>query len=250
MIAAIAWRELKSMFLSPLAWVLLAVVQLILAWMFLRNLDQYMMLQSRLLGLENPPGVTEVVVAPLLGNAGIVMLLLVPMITMRLITEERRSGSLALLFSAPLSMTEIVLGKYLGTLYFLGIVLGLTALMPLSLLAGGSLDAGLLAAGLLGLALLLACYAAVGLFMSTLTRYPAVAAIATFGALLLSWIMNWTGGADSQAGSTLAYLSLLNHYEPFLKGVFDSADAVFLVLVALVFLVLSVRRLDADRLGG
>jgi ABC-2 type transport system permease protein len=250
MIAAIAWRELKSMFLSPLAWVLLAVVQLILAWMFLRNLDQYMVLQSRLLGLENPPGVTEVVVAPLLGNAGIVMLLLVPMITMRLITEERRSGSLALLFSAPLSMTEIVLGKYLGTLYFLGIVLGLTALMPLSLLAGGSLDAGLLAAGLLGLALLLACYAAVGLFMSTLTRYPAVAAIATFGALLLSWIMNWTGGADSQAGSTLAYLSLLNHYEPFLKGVFDSADAVFLVLVALVFLVLSVRRLDADRLGG
>jgi ABC-2 type transport system permease protein len=250
MIAAIAWRELKSMFLSPLAWVLLAVVQLILAWMFLRNLDQYMVLQSRLLGLENPPGVTEVVVAPLLGNAGIVMLLLVPMITMRLITEERRSGSLALLFSAPLSMTEIVLGKYLGTLYFLGIVLGLTALMPLSLLAGGSLDSGLLAAGLLGLALLLACYAAVGLFMSTLTRYPAVAAIATFGALLLSWIMNWTGGADSQAGSTLAYLSLLNHYEPFLKGVFDSADAVFLVLVALVFLVLSVRRLDADRLGG
>jgi ABC-2 type transport system permease protein len=226
------------------------VVQLILAWMFLRNLDQYMVLQSRLLGLENPPGVTEVVVAPLLGNAGIVMLLLVPMITMRLITEERRSGSLALLFSAPLSMTEIVLGKYLGTLYFLGIVLGLTALMPLSLLAGGALDAGLLAAGLLGLALLLACYAAVGLFMSTLTRYPAVAAIATFGALLLSWIMNWTGGADSQAGSTLAYLSLLNHYEPFLKGVFDSADAVFLVLVALVFLVLSVRRLDADRLGG
>jgi len=249
MIGAIAWRELKSMFLSPLAWVLLAVVQLILAWMFLRNLDQYLMVQSRLLGLENPPGVTEVVVSPLFGNAGIVMLLLVPLITMRLVTEERRSGSLALLYSAPLSMTEIVLGKYLGTLYFLGIVLVLTALMPLSLLAGGTLDFGLLGAGLLGLALLLACYAAVGLFMSTLTRYPAVAAIATFGALLLSWIMNWTS-AQSQGANTLAYLSLLNHYEPFLKGVFDSADAVYLVLVILVFLVLSVRRLDADRLGG
>jgi len=249
MIGAIAWRELKSMFLSPLAWVLLAVVQLILAWMFLRNLDQYLMVQSRLLGLENPPGVTEIVVSPLFGNAGIVMLLLVPLITMRLVTEERRSGSLALLYSAPLSMTEIVLGKYLGTLYFLGIVLVLTALMPLSLLAGGTLDFGLLAAGLLGLALLLACYAAVGLFMSTLTRYPAVAAIATFGALLLSWIMNWTS-AQSQGANTLAYLSLLNHYEPFLKGVFDSADAVYLVLVILVFLVLSVRRLDADRLGG
>jgi ABC-2 type transport system permease protein len=249
MIGAIAWRELKSMFLSPLAWVLLAVVQLILAWMFLRNLDQYLMIQSRLLGLENPPGVTEVVVSPLFGNAGIVMLLLVPLITMRLVTEERRSGSLALLYSAPLSMTEIVLGKYLGTLYFLGIVLVLTALMPLSLLAGGTLDFGLLGAGLLGLALLLACYAAVGLFMSTLTRYPAVAAIATFGALLLSWIMNWTG-AQSQGANTLAYLSLLNHYDPFLKGVFDSADAVYLVLVILVFLVLSVRRLDADRLGG
>jgi len=245
MIFTIAARELRSLFLSFMAWAILAVVQGLLGYLFLRHIDTYLTYQSQLLGLNDPPGVTEVVVSTLFGNAAIVLLLVVPLVTMRTFTEERRTGTLALLYSAPLSMTEIVLGKYLGVLAFLGVVLLLTALMPLALLAGGTLDFGLYGAGLIGLGLLLASFAAVGVFMSSLTHYPAVAAVGTFGVLLLSWLLDL---GDANAG--VAHLSLLRHYEPFLRGVFDSADAVFHLLLITTFIVLTVRRLDADRLGA
>jgi ABC-2 type transport system permease protein len=199
--------------------------------------------------MDGAPGVTEIILPDLLGNAAIILLLVVPLLTMRLVAEERRNRTLSLLFSSPLSMTEIVLGKYLGILLFLLVLLVLIAIMPLSLLAGARLDFGLLAASFLGLALLLAGFAAVGLFMSTLTQYTTVAAISTFGALLLFWILDWSGHGFT-GGNWLAYLSLFNHYKPFLDGIFDSADAVYHVLLITTFLVLSIHRLDADRLGG
>jgi ABC-2 type transport system permease protein len=96
----------------------------------------------------------------------------------------------------------------------------------------------------------LAGFAAVGVFMSTLTQYPTVAAISTFGALLLFWILDWSGKGTGDMGGVLAYLSLFNHYKPFLEGVFDSADAVYHLALISTFLILSVRRLDADRLGA
>ncbi len=249
MIFTIGLRELKSLFLSPLAWSILAVVQLILAYLFLGRIEIIQMYQAQLMAMDGAPGVTEIILPDLLGNAAIILLLVVPLLTMRLVAEERRNRTLSLLFSSPLSMTEIVLGKYLGILLFLLVLLVLIALMPLSLLAGARLDFGLLAASLLGLALLLAGFAAVGLFMSTLTQYTTVAAISTFGALLLFWILDWSGQGFA-GGNWLAYLSLFNHYKPFLDGIFDSADAVYHVLLITTFLVLSIHRLDADRLGG
>ncbi|MEK7223041.1 MAG: ABC transporter permease subunit [Pseudomonadota bacterium] len=249
MIFTIGLRELKSLFLSPLAWSILAVVQLILAYLFLGRIEIIQMYQAQLMAMDGAPGVTEIILPDLLGNAAIILLLVVPLLTMRLVAEERRNRTLSLLFSSPLSMTEIVLGKYLGILLFLLVLLALIALMPLSLLAGARLDFGLLAASFLGLALLLAGFAAVGLFMSTLTQYTTVAAISTFGALLLFWILDWSGQGFA-GGNWLAYLSLFNHYKPFLDGIFDSADAVYHVLLITTFLVLSIHRLDADRLGG
>jgi len=248
-IFTIGLRELKSLFLSPLAWSILAVVQLILAYLFLGRIEIIQMYQAQLLAMDGAPGVTEIILPDLLGNAAIILLLVVPLLTMRLVAEERRNRTLSLLFSSPLSMTEIVLGKYLGILLFLLVLLVLIALMPLSLVAGARLDFGLLAASFLGLALLLAGFAAVGLFMSTLTQYTTVAAISTFGALLLFWILDWSGQGFA-GGNWLAYLSLFNHYKPFLDGIFDSADAVYHVLLITTFLVLSIHRLDADRLGG
>lgn len=249
MIFTIAGRELRSMFISPLAWSILAVVQLILAYMFLTQLDVFMSLQSRLLGIEGAPGVTEIIAAPLLGNTAVVLLLVVPMLTMRLVSEERRSQTLSLLFSAPLSMSEIVLGKFLGVLTFLLIMVAMIVLMPLSLLMGGSLDVGMLLAGVLGLVMLLASFAALGLFMSTLTEQPIIAAVSSFGVLLLLWIIDWAGSNNAgQASELFAYLSLLRHFESLLKGVFDSADVVYYVLFVSLFLGLSIRRLDADRL--
>ncbi len=247
MIATLAARELRSLFLSPLAWTILAVVQFILAWLFLGQLDVYIAYQARIAMMENPPGATEVIVAPLFSSATIILLLVIPLLTMRLVSEERRSRTLPLLFSAPVSMTEIVLGKYVGILGFLIVMLGLTTLMPLSLLSLGTLDFGLLASVLLGMVLMLAAFAAAGLFMSTLTAQPTVAAVSTFGLLLLLWIIEISG--QSAGGSTVfAYLSLQRHYEALLRGLFNSSDILYYLLFIATFLILSIRRLDADRL--
>jgi len=251
MIFTIAARELRSLFLSPLAWSILGVVQFIIGYIFLTHLETFMLVQPRLAALEGAPGLTDIVVAPLLGNASIILLMVVPLITMRLISDERRGQTLSLLLSSPVSMTEIILGKYFGILAFLLIMLGLIALMPLSLLWGGTLDYGKLAAGLLGLALLLASFCATGLFMSTLTNQPSVAAIGSFGILLLLWILDWAGTTGAgETGQLLGQLSMLRHYEPLLKGVFNSNDIVYYLLFIVTFLVLSIRRLDADRLQG
>jgi ABC-2 type transport system permease protein len=250
MMLAIAGRELRSLFLSPLAWAILAVVQAILAFLFLARIELFQIYQPQLAALENAPGATEVIVPDLLASSAIVLLLVVPLLTMRLIAEERRNRTLTLLFSAPVSMTEIVLGKYLGIMGFLFVLLALIALMPLSLLLGGGLDFGIFLSGLLGLALLLGGFAAIGLFMSTLTQHPAVAAISGFGTLLGFWILDWSAQGTGGSAGVLAYFSLFNHYKPFLEGIFDTADAVYHALLIATFLVLSVRRLDADRMGG
>jgi ABC-2 type transport system permease protein len=168
---------------------------------------------------------------------------------MRILSEERRNGTLSLLFSAPVSMTEIVLGKYLGVLGFFFILLAMLLLMPLSLLAGTPLDLGKLAAGVLGLALLLAAFSAAGLYMSSLTQQPTVAAISTFGLLLLLWIIDWAGKGGTEVSGLLQYLSLLRHYESLLRGLVHSSDILYYLLFVVTFLGLSIRRLDADRLS-
>ena len=119
MIKAIALRELRSMFLSPLAWTVLAVTQLILAWSFFTQIDFFFTIQSELATAPNAPGVTDLVVMPTYEVASLILLMVTPLLTMRLISEERRNGSIALLLSSPVSMTQIVLGKYLGILLFM-----------------------------------------------------------------------------------------------------------------------------------
>lgn len=246
MIFTIAARELRSLFLSPLAWAILAVTQFIMAWLFLAQIETWLALQPRLAAIEGAPGVADIVVAPLLANAAIVLLLITPLITMRSLSEEYRARTISLLFSAPVSMTEIVLGKYLGILGFFLVVVVMLALMPLSLMVGTDLDLGKLAAGLLGLSLILAAFAAIGLYMSSLTEQPVVAAVTTFGLLLLLWIINQADSA--QADGVVSYLSMLSHYQTLLKGVFNSMDVGYYVLMIALFIGFTIRRLDATRL--
>lgn len=248
MIGTIAARELRSLFLSPLAWTMLAVVQVIIAYLFFAQVDFFLQIQPRLPQLPGAPGLTEIVVAPTFGNAALILLLVVPMLTMRLVSDELRNQTLSLLFSAPVSMSAIILGKYCGVLGYLLIQLLLIALLPCALLLGGALDFGIVASGLLGLFLLLAGFAAVGLFMSTLTAQPVIAAVSTFGVLLLLWIIDWSGAAAGKGAGVLGYLSMLRHYESLLKGVFNSADVAYYLLLIGLFLVLSIRRLDSYRL--
>lgn len=249
MVLTLAQRELRSLFLSPLAWAILAIVQFILAYLFLSQLQEFLLIQSKLAAVENAPGVTELVIVPLYGSAAFIMMLVTPLLTMRLISEERRNRSLALLISAPISMTEIILGKYIGMLGFAAIMIVMMTLMPLSLYFGGSIDAGLLFTIVLGISLLIAAFIALGLYMSSLTAQPTIAAMSTFGMLLMLWIIDWAGGkADATANSLLEYLSLLRHFEPFTKGIFSSSDLIYYLLFISLFLILSIRRLDGDRL--
>ena len=247
MIATIAWKEFRSLFASPLAWVILAVIQLILAWVFLFQLSQYMDNLPRIQQLANPPGITEIVVAALFGFAAILLLMAVPLLTMRLFSEERRNQTLTLLLSAPVSTTEIVLGKFVGLLLFLAIMLGLCVLMSASLALGGTIDWGLIAANSLGLMLLVGAFAALGLFISSLTQHAAIAAFATFGVLLLLWILN---SLVQDPNHPLLYLSLMKHFDSFNRGLIDTTDLAYLLLFAVTFLVLTVRQLDAKRLQG
>lgn len=247
MIISIALRELRSMFLSPLAWTVLAVIQLVLAWSFFTQIDFFFNIQSQLATLPNAPGVTDLVVMPTFEVASIILLMVTPLLTMRLISEERRNGSIALLLSSPISMTEIVLGKFTGIVLFMLIFIMMISLMPLSLLMGTELDLGKLAAGVFALMLLLSAFSAAGLYLSSLTSNPVVAAISTFGLLLLLWIINSNTG---DASNTLDQLSLLGHFAPMLRGLIDTADIAYFILFIATFLLLTIRQLDSQRLQG
>lgn len=247
MIFTIAAKELRSLFGSPLAWVILAVLNAVIAYIFLLQIDAFNAIQSQLAQLSNAPGITEIIVAPLFGSIVIVLLMVTPLLAMRLIAEERRHRTLTLLLSAPISMTEIVLGKFLGLFLFLCAVIALTLLMALSLYAGGTLDLGLIAANLAGTILLAASFTAIGLYISSLTSHPVIAAIGSLGALLGLWVV---GMAGSEPDNLLVQLSLIKHFESFNKGLIDSGDVVYFLLCIGLFLVLAVRRLDQDRLRG
>ena len=248
MILDIALRELRTLFSSPLAWSILGTLQLILAYLFLSQVDAFLSLQSRLSNLEDPPGLSELIVTPLFSSAGIILLLITPLLTMRLISEERRNKTLSLLLSAPISNAEIILGKYLGVFALLLLMVLLVSLMPLSLLAGGEIDLGNLLANVLALTLLLASFAAIGLYMSSIASHPTVAAVSTFGVLLLLWILDWTTGSSTQSGKILEYSSMLSHFQNLQTGLINSKDVGYYLLFSATFLILSIRQLDNDRL--
>ena len=249
MILTLASREIRSMFLSPLAWSILAIVQFLLGYLFLGQVDLYLQVQAQLNTMQNPPGLTELVIAPVFTNAAIILLLVIPLLTMRLIAEEKRNHTLALLLSAPISMTEIVLGKYLGVMSFILINLFFISLMPISLLGAGNFDIGMILSGFVALTLLLASFAATGIYMSTITSQPTIAAVSTFALLLLLWIIDWAVNMDNgQTTELTQYISMLKHYQPLISGIFKSSDVIYYLLFISTFLVLSIRRLHADRL--
>ncbi len=248
----IAARELRSLFLSPLAWSILAAVQVIFGLFFALLVYWFLQpeIQASLANDPTAPGLTAVVVRSLLDWIGTVLLFVSPLLTMRLISEERRNRTLPLLLSAPLSMSSIVLGKFLGLMAFFIIMLAMLMLMPLSLLFGGTLDFGQLASGLLGIILLVGALTALGLYISALTPNPTVAAVSTFAAFLLLWMFQWTENViEGQTGVlNLAYWSITKHYQPLLEGLFSTADVVYYLLFIALFLMLSIYRLDADRI--
>jgi ABC-2 type transport system permease protein len=178
------------------------------------------------------------------------MLAVMPLITMRQFAEERMNQTLALLTASPISNTQIVLGKYFSVLLFVLVMVGVLTLMPLSLSIGTGLDWGKMAAAALGLVLLLASFAAAGLFLSSLTRQPVIAAVTTFGLLLFLVVLYISGNSQGAGSEVFVYLSHFGHFLSFMEGMFDSSDVVYYLLFIVGFLVLTIRKLDNDRLQG
>ena len=256
MILTIAGKELKALFASPLAWVVLTFMQVVLGYSFLRRLDDFLQIQPRLIRMTSPPGVTEWVAAPTFATAAVVLLFAVPLLGMRLIAEERRNQTMVFLVSAPISVTEIVLGKFMGLIAFLLLVVGLVALMPLALAGSAALDYGLLASLTLGLALLAAGFAAVSLYVSSLTVHPLAAAIGAFGMLLAMLLMGETAGDSLRArnwqapAALVQVLSPLKNFEQLGKGMVDTYAVTCMLLLMAAFLALAIRQLDRQRLSG
>ena len=211
-------------------------------------MDNFFLLQPHLMQLENTPGVTDIVVTPLMQVAAIILLMVMPLLTMRSIAEEKRNRSLTLLISAPLSMTEIVLGKFFGLMLFVLVLISMLMLMPLSLYLGTSPDIGKLLSIYLGMLLLLGSFSAIGLYLSSLTENQTIAAVGSFGILLMLWIVDWLSASVDSGQSILAYLSLLQHHQSMLEGVFDSSDIAYYLLLITGFLGLTIRQLDRKRL--
>lgn len=248
MIFNIVRKELKSLFSSPMGWVILALLQFVFGTFFLIGVDQYFQTMSGAMRPEQRVGVTAFVGQNVFGIASFVMLFAVPLLSMRLISEERRQQTLTFLFSAPLSITEIVIGKFLGLVSFLSIMILLMAAMMSSMNLWTEVDFGYIFSNVLGLWLLVASFSALGIYVSSMTSQPVVAGIITFVALFAMLILDHFFAGDPT--STMAYLSLMRHFEPFSRGLLDTKDLVYFLLFIITFLTLTIRRLDADRLRG
>ncbi|MCB5184985.1 ABC transporter permease [Methylobacillus gramineus] len=248
MIINIARKELKGLFSSPMGWVILALLQFVFATFFLMGIDQYFLTMSGAMRPDQRIGVTEFVGSNVFGIASFIMLFAVPLLSMRLISEERRQQTLPFLFSAPLSLTEIVLGKFFGLVIFLTITILLIGSMLFSLNLWADIDVGFVLSNLAGLWLLVASFCALGIYVSSTTQQPVVAAIITFVALFALLLLDHFLAGDPS--NTAAYLSLMKHFEPFSRGLIDTRDVAYFVLFIVTFLTLTIRRLDADRLRG
>lgn len=248
MIFNIVRKELKSLFSSPMGWVILALLQFVFGTFFLIGVDQYFQTMSGAMRPEQRVGITAFVGQNVFGIASFVMLFAVPLLSMRLISEERRQQTLTFLFSAPLSLTEIVIGKFLGLVSFLSIIIIFMAAMISSMNLWTEVDFGYILSNVLGLWLLVASFSALGIYVSSLTQQPVVAGIITFVALFALLILDHFLAGDPT--STMAYLSLMRHFEPFSRGLMDTSDLAYFLLFIITFLTLTIRRLDADRLRG
>jgi ABC-2 type transport system permease protein len=247
MIRLLAMRELRSLFAMPSTWFILAVLQFIFAWFFLARLEAFLEVQPQLAQLANPPGVTATVAAPIFNTVALLLMMLVPMFTMRLIAEERRNQTFTLLLSSPLSGLHIVLGKFLGLLIFLVVLMTGVPLMLYTLALGTALDHGLLLSNMLGLLLLTASYIALGLYISALTAQPIIAAIGAFAVLIGLWLADIGAVAENSPWHSI---SPLNHFQNFNNGLLDSRDAAFFVLFTTAFLALTIKRLHNNRRYG
>lgn len=248
MIRIIAGREFRALLGSPLGWGLAALSQFVLGWRFLQLVQRYDdVIEPQLQAVSSTAGLSEMAVAPFFQDSVllVVLLLVVAVLGMRAVAEERAQGTLPLLFAAPVASYQIVLGKYLGLWAYLMLLLLVWGLMPTSLLLAAPIDLGRLAASLLGLAAFASAMLALATLASALTRQPGLAAALSFVFGLL--LMLFGQGASGSDSAVLVYLAPQLHYAPFLQGLISTQHLAYFALVLGGALALAVRRLDSLR---
>jgi ABC-2 type transport system permease protein len=246
----ICFKELKSYFASPIAYLLLTMFGVIFGFFFWNAVGYFVNIsfQSSMMGRSMPMDVNEMVIRPLLMNVSVIGLFLIPMIAMRLFAEEKRSGTIELLLTSPVHDWEIITGKWLAAVMLYGCLLLICVVDIAFLFAYGNPDWKPILVALLGLLLQAGCLLAIGAFISTTTKNQIIAGGVTFGVCLLLWVFEWVAGYETAGwAKVMSYMSVVQHFEPFSKGVIDTKDAVFFLSLTFFGLFLTARSLESLR---
>jgi len=257
-VGTIAGRELKSFFVSPVAYVVLALFAVLAGFFFISGLLQFSDVVIRLQQFQALDQLRELnlndhMIGPFLGVMSVVLLFLIPGITMGLFAAEKTNGTDELLLTSPLTIWEIVLGKYLAAAAFVGILVAMVALYPLLLFIYGNPEVPKTAAGLLGLLLVGLTYTAIGAFASSLTRSQVIAFVLALVLLLLLWMLSFLADLGAGAGPLgifspfLRYLSSSDHFEQLMKGLIDTTDLVYFAVLSGSFLLLAKAAVESVR---
>jgi ABC-2 type transport system permease protein len=243
-------KELSSYFRSPIAYGVMfffAVISGYFFYVYTASFVQYS-IQSSMTGQSAPMSVNDQMIRPLLSNLAVIGLFFIPIITMRLFAEEKRSGTFELLATSPVRDMEIILGKWLAAVVLYAAMLGISIISIATLFAYGKPDWRPLLVGYLGLLLQGACLLAIGTYISSCTRNQIVAAVATFSVLLMLWVIDWVGTfQDSPLAKATSYLSVTQHFDSFSKGVLDSKDILYYASMIFIGLFLTARSIESLR---
>jgi ABC-2 type transport system permease protein len=243
-------KELRSYFVSPVAYLLLVMFSVIFGFFFWNILGAvvYYSMESLMAGEPSPMNINEQIVRPLLSNINVIGLFFIPMITMRLFAEEKRTGTIELLATSPVRDIEIIAGKWLAAVLLYAVMLMSTMLDCVFLFKYGNPDWKPVAIGYLGLLLQAGGLLAIGTFISTLTRNQIIAGAATFGVCLLLWVLGWVSEYETAAWThVLSYMSVITHFDSFSKGVLDSKDVIFDATVIFLGLFFTARSMESLR---
>jgi ABC-2 type transport system permease protein len=252
-ILAIAHKELKSYFASPIAYIVIGFSAILFGWFFVNLLYYFdrVALQAGAGGGPEAVNVNEMLISPLFLNVSVILLFTLPLVTMRTYAEEKRSGTIELLLTAPLTDVQIVIGKFLGGIVLYAAMLAATLIHLAFLFVFGNPEWRPVVTGYLGLLLMGGCFLSLGLFVSSLTRNQIVAGMITFALFLMFWVINWISsftGPTTQA--VLNYLSITEHLNDFTKGVIDTKHVVYYLSFIAFSLFLTVRAVDSERWRG
>jgi ABC-2 type transport system permease protein len=251
-ILAIAQKELKAYFASPIAYIVIGFFVLLFGFFFYTLLLLFNQ-QGMRGAFEGGPAqnVNESMIRPLFLNASVILLFVLPMITMRTYSEEKRSGTIELLLTSPLTDFQIIMGKFLGAMALFAAMLAVTFIHMATLFAFGNPEWVPIATAYLGMLLMGGCFVSLGLLISSLTKNQIVAGMITFAVFLLLWVINWVGsftGPTTQ--QVLDYLSITNHLDDFTRGIVDTKHLVYYLSFIAFGLFLTARSVDTERWRG